>query len=1083
MNLIKKYIPVILVCLAGLHAQAQHRQLFGFSAVREGFTAAPDSIQTSIYWYWLSDNISKDGVIKDLISMKKIGINRAFIGNIGLSLDGDTPYGKVKIFSAEWWDILHAALKTAGELNIEIGIFNSPGWSQSGGPWIKPQQAMRYLTSSETLVKGGKMVDVKLAKPKEEFQDQKVIAFPEPLGYGKSYDAEKPVLSADPQLKNLDDLINGENNKTVTFDKAGRQQIDIAFTADYTSQSLTIYPAKLRMFAKASLQVNNNGGTYTTIKEFNIDRQNDELNVGFDPYAPVVVSFNQVRSKNYRLILEGYTDQSGIRGIALSGAPKVERYPEKTLAKMYPTPLPYWKEYQWPAQPVVANNAYVIDPAKVLDISAKMDADGRLHWDAPVGNWVVMRTGMSPTLVKNGPATPEGTGLEVDKMSKKHVAFHFQSFLGEIMKRIPPQDRKTWKVVVEDSYETGGQNWTDDFITDFKTKYGYDPIAYLPVFKGEVVGSQDQSDRFLWDVRRLIADNVAYKYVAGLREVSHANGLTTWLENYGHWGFPGEFLQYGGQSDEIGGEFWSEGELGNIENRAASSAAHIYGKKKVSAESFTAGGNAYARYPALMKQRGDRFFAEGINNTLLHVFIHQPYEDKVPGVNTFFGSEFNRHNTWFYEMGDFIKYIKRANYILQQGLYVADVAYFIGEDAPKMTGVQDPALPKGYSFDYINAEVIQQRLTVKNGRFTLPDGMSYKVLVLPKLQTMRPELLVKIMELVKQGGVVFGPEPLRSPSLQGFPNSDAQIKKLATELWGTSKPKTDAFVRPYGKGFVMNGPDLKTALDYVKVKPDMDLANDDVVFLHRKLKDADVYFLSNQSANKISINPGFKITGKAPELWNAVNGTKKDLPQYSIKDGYTNVPLTLDAYESAFVVFNKKAPASPVKKHLNFPLAANKLYLSGPWMVSFDAAKRGPAKPVIFDQLISWTAYADDAVKYYSGPANYTQSFKVDALQPGQRAVIDLGKVSVIAKVKVNGVDVGGVWTAPYQLDITKALHTGQNTIEIKVTNTWVNRLIGDSALPAAERRTWLSVNNFKPDSPLQTSGLLGPVTINMYNY
>ena len=206
-------------------------------------------------------------------------------------------------------------------------------------------------------------------------------------------------------------------------------------------------------------------------------------------------------------------------------------------------------------------------------------------------------------------------------MSKKHIEAHFEAFLGEIYRRIPAEDRKCWKVVVEDSYETGGQNFTDGFLEDFKARYGYDPVPFLPVYAGTVVQSEEISDRFLWDMRRLVADKIAYDYVAGLRDVSHKYGLTTWLENYGHWGFPGEFLQYGGQSDEIGGEFWSEGSLGDIENRAASSCGHIYGKNKISAESFTAGGGGYHRYPAMMKQRGDRFFTEGINNTMMHLYI------------------------------------------------------------------------------------------------------------------------------------------------------------------------------------------------------------------------------------------------------------------------------------------------------------------------------------------------------------------------------------------------------------------------------------------------------------------------------
>ncbi|HEU4607651.1 MAG TPA: glycosyl hydrolase, partial [Chitinophagaceae bacterium] len=522
--------------------------------------------------------------------------------------------------------------------------------------------------------------------------------------------------------------------------------------------------------------------------------------------------------------------------------PRVESYSEKTLAKMHQTPLPMWDDYQWRRQPEVGSKKTIVDASKVIDITKYMSPDGTLSWNVPKGNWVILRTGMTVTGTVNSPASPEATGYEVDKMSKIHVEKHFNSYLGEIIKRIPAADRKCFKVVVEDSYETGGQNFTDDFLSAFKARYHYDPIPYLPVYNGIVVNSELSSDRFLWDMRRLVADKVAYDYVGGLREVSHKNGLTTWLENYGHWGFPSEFLMYGGQSDEIGGEFWSEGELGNIECRAASSCGHIYGKLKISAESNTCGGKAFSRYPAIIKQRGDRFFAEGINNTLLHVYISQPYEDKNPGMNAWFGNEFNRKNTWFSQIDSYLTYLKRVNFMLQQGKNVADVAYFIGEDAPKMTGVTDPALPIGYQFDYMNAEVIEKYMSVRDRLITLTGGAQYKLLVLPKMQTMRPEVLQKIEQLVKDGAVILGPAPLRSPSLQGQPATDKKLKSLAATLWGAVDGKKIKY-RRYGKGMVLDGMSMIEALALINCIPDCKLPEDStVVFGHRQMQDGDIYF-------------------------------------------------------------------------------------------------------------------------------------------------------------------------------------------------------------------------------------------------
>ncbi|MDR3267847.1 MAG: glycoside hydrolase family 2, partial [Tannerella sp.] len=703
---------------------------------------------------------------------------------------------------------------------------------------------------------------------------------------------------------------------------------------------------------------------------------------------------------------------------------------------------------------------------------------GLLEWDVPEGDWIVSRTAMLPTGVTNSPASPEGTGLEIDKLSKQHVATHFNAFIGEILRRIPAEDRKSFKIVVEDSYETGGQNWTDGLIEQFESVYGYSPVPYLPVLKGVVVGSPDISDRFLWDLRRMVADRVSYEYVGGLREISNQHGLTTWLENYGHWGFPGEFLQYGGQSDEIAGEFWSEGELGDIENRAAASCAHIYGKRKVWAESCTSGGPVFSRYPNIMKQRVDRFFTEGINATLLHVYIHQPFEDREPGLDAWFGNEFNRKNTWFSQMDLFINYLKRCNFMLQQGLYVADVAYFIGEDAPKMTGIRTPELPKGYSYDYINAEVLLTRSSVKDGKLTLPDGMQYRLLVLPPLETMRPEVLRKIHDLVNEGLTVLGPAPKHSPSLAGYPQADQEIESLAAALWGAGNEK----IRTFGNGKVFaDGHSISEVFAALQTVPDFSLANDPespVLFIHRALPDGDIYFVSNQSNQTVTVRPEFRVTGKAPEWWNPLTEEIRFLPAFSATKTATTVPIELQANESGFVVFRKNGtPPATVSKE-NFPAKEVLLTVTTPWQVEFEKGKRGPDEPVLFTDLQDWATSTDERIRHFSGTASYRTTFALEELPEKQLYYIDLGNVMVMAKVTVNGQPVGGVWTTPYRVNVTGALKKGENTLEVTVVNNWKNRLIGDQQLPEAERKTWVNANPWQADSPLQPSGLLGPVEI-----
>jgi hypothetical protein len=1047
----KKYIlyPFIglFLWLIALSCSNSTEENTSFRAIENGFRSLPDSIRIGVYWYWISDNISKEAVVRDLEAMKAAGITRAFIGNIGLN---DVPFGDIKILTPEWWEVLHTALKKATESGIEIGIFNSPGWSQSGGPWVKPQESMRYLALADITVKGGQRVTVKLPDMGKDAQDIRVIAYPVPGG------DQSPV----------------QQSRHIRKKKGQALEAEITFAQPATIRSF-VYTAQTPIKTEAELFVKK-GATYRLLKKIHIDRSNASLNVGFEPYAPIVISLPETSASEFRLILaeagEGEAD------VTLSSLPKVERYAEKSLAKMFQTPLPMWDDYLWEVQPEVPA-AWCVSPDNVIDLTANVSDGGVLEWDAPEGDWTVSRAAMRSTGVTNSPASPEGTGLEIDKMSKTHIASHFDAFIGEILRRIPEADRKCFKVVVADSYETGGQNWTDDLAEVFEKTYGYSPVPYLPVLKGTVVGSADLSDRFLWDLRRLVADRVSYDYVGGLRELSNRHGLTTWLENYGHWGFPGEFLQYGGQSDEVAGEFWSEGSLGDIENRAASSCAHIYGKRKVWAESCTSGGPVFSRYPAVMKQRVDRFFTEGINSTLLHVYIQQPFEDREPGLDTWFGNEFNRKNTWFGQMDLFTGYLRRCNFMLQQGLYAADVAYFIGEDTPKMTGVQTPDLPAGYSFDYMNAEVLLTRASVKDGKLTLPDGMQYRLLVLPPLETMRPEVLRKIRELVHEGLVVLGPAPRRSPSLTGYPQADREIETLAATLWGEGNEK----VRTAGKGKVFaDGQSIGEVLAAIGVAPDFNLTNDPgspVLFIHRTLPDegGDIYFISNQSDQTVTFRPEFRIAGKAPEWWNPLTEEIRPLPEFSCTGKTTTVPMKLHAHESAFIVFRKAG--KPVSAQINFPAEETLLALASPWEVVFEAGKRGPDETVVFPVLQNWTVSADERIRYFSGTARYRTSFTLGKL-PEKQFYLDLGKVMVMAKVVLNGRPAGGVWTEPYRINVTGLLKEGENTLEVEVVNNWRNRMTGDRRLPESERKTWANVNPWKADSPLQSSGLLGPVKI-----
>jgi len=1043
------------------------------------FKNPPSETKPWVYWYWISDHISKAGITKDLEAMAKVGIGEALIGNV----DQVEQKGNVKALTEEWWQMIDFAIREGKRTGVNIGVFNSPGWSQSGGPWIKPEQAMRYLTMSEVRVKGPVKFSGRLLQPTSLFQDVAVIAYAAPLNDQENIASSAANISSTPGIRNLSYWFDGKSSTELylTPSLTNTFILDFKKTAPYTARSLMLFPSQTSFSATCDVQIMQANGAYKTVKSFRIERSNNSTNVGFIPFGPICETFAAVTATQFRLVFSNIGGKAGFTEISLSGAARTERYIEKQLAKLWPTPTPLWDAYLWKAPAETSGMDLAVNPQKVINITAQLSKDGQLEWEVPEGEWIIQRIGMTPTGQKNAPASVEATGLEVDKMNSKWLGEHFDAYIGKILKRLPAEDRTAFKHVVADSYETGAENWTDGLAKDFKKRYGYDPLPFLPVMFGRVAGNADLSDRFLWDLRRLIADRVSYQYVGALRKKANANGLKLWLENYGHWGYPGEFLQYGGQSDEVSGEFWTgDGNaLGSIELKDASSAAHTYGKNVVHSESFTSGGPLWSYEPWSLKKRGDWAATQGINHFILHVYIHQPDEDKVPGVNAWFGTEFNRHNTWFYQSKAWIDYLRRSHYMLQQGHYVADAAYFIGEDAPKMTGIRDPQLPEGYSFDYINAEVIENRLEVKNGRFVLPDGMSYRVLILPPLATMRPELLKKIKQLIASGGVIVGQAPSKSPSMENYPACDSAISKMAHEIWQNCDGLKVKRVR-YGAGMVYAGTDLKTVFSDLKVSADLgNLDTKRFAWIHRSAPGLEIYYISNQTDGTATCSPAFRVEGKQPELWDPVTGQNRELPDFTTGNGNTVIPLKFAPRESYFIVFRKKSTGK-MKNPINFVRRTTVVELNGAWIVGFDKKWGGP-EAIKFDQLVDWTTLPEEGIKYYSGTAVYRKNFNLPKGYRRGQLLLNLGEVYNMADVKINGKSLGLVWAEPRIVDISGYVKRINNLLEIEVTNTWNNRLAGDAALPADKRLT-STMLNVNANTPLLPAGLLGPVVLETYD-
>ena len=557
-----------------------------------------------------------------------------------------------------------------------------------------------------------------------------------------------------------------------------------------------------------------------------------------------------------------------------------------------------------------------IQTGTMVDLTSRLSATGRLKWKCPPGEWVILRVGYTPTGVENHPAAWGGEGLECDKLSKGALDEHWNGFMQKILTDIGPLAGTTLDCALIDSYEVGGQNWTGQFRQEFKKRRGYDPLKFLPVFTGQVVDNPEISERFLWDVRRTIADLFADNYYGHFAKLCREHGLMNAVEPYTG---PFESLQCGAPADVVMGEFWS-GSRGNPSVKMAASIAHIYGKTIVGAESFTAAPGPHTgrwqEYPYALKTLGDLMFCQGLNRYIFHRYAMQPWTNRWPGMTMGqWGFHFDRTETWWKQGKPWIDYITRCEFLLQQGRAVADTAYFDGQSAPVEMRVDNPPMPPGYDYDAVDADVLRHA-TVKNGRLTLASGANYALLVLPPDDiNMTSDMLKCVRTLVRAGATVMGPRPQHSPSLENYPRCDRQVKKIAAELWGHCNGKT-VFEHNYGKGRVVWGNSPADVLAALKLMPDFvyqgDSATTHLAYTHRIAGDADIYFVSNQRRQFDSAECTFRISGKTPELWHPDTGVIEPAPVWRQVNGRTTVFLQFDPAGSVFVVFRDR----PVRDHL-----------------------------------------------------------------------------------------------------------------------------------------------------------------------
>jgi hypothetical protein len=764
--------------------------------------------------------------------------------------------------------------------------------------------------------------------------------------------------------------------------------------------------------------------------------------------------------------------------LVLHPGARVNRFEEKAAF----TPVPDLYQFATPPDPT----AEVVAKSDVVNLTSRMRPDGTLDWTPPPGNWVVLRFGYSLLGITNHPATAEATGLEVDKLNRAFVKGYMNTYLDSYKETVGADyiGKRGIRYVINDSWEAGSQNWTDNMIAQFTKLRGYDPRPWMPVLTGQVVESAEASDRFLWDFRKTIGDLIANEHYGQLEATLHEWGMGHYGESHEEGrAFVADGMEVKKFNEVPMSAMWTqtpgvnkEQHGYNADDRESASVAHIYGQNLAAAESLTAAAAPWAWSPATLKPTADQELLNGINRFVIHESAHQPLVDKAPGLTLGpFGQWFNRNETWAEEAGPWVKYLARCSYLLQQGHFAADLVYFYGEDSnlTAIFGDKSPDVPAGYGFDYINADGLIHELNVTDGRLTTKSGMSYRVLGLdPYSQHMSLPVLRAIHKLVEEGAVVAGPKPSGDPSLA---DDQAAFHKLSDELFGDGTG-----VHKVGKGTVYAGQSLADVFNALKVSPDFDYTKPEtdtrLLFVHRKLADGDLYFVDNRNDRDETLEASFRVTGKAPELWHPDTG-ESGPASYNIADGRTTVPLHLEPWGTVFVVFRK--PSETASRTLPREVEAQLAEVEGPWNVSFQPG-RGAAASITLDKLISWSDSADSGVKYFSGAGTYTKTIQAssDWFKKGTRLWIDLGDVKNLAAVTVNGKSLGMVWHAPYRVEATSALRPGANEIAIKVINAWVNRLIGDQQPDATMKYTFADVKPYKANSPLLPSGLLGPVRI-----
>jgi hypothetical protein len=1114
---------------------------------RSEFLNPPTSTKVHAWWHWMGGNITKDGITKDLEAMKAQGVVQATIFNIGEIYTKKVDVPKVKFNSPEWIEMYQWALKEANRLGITIGIQTIDGFATVGGSWITPELSMKQYVWTKTSIDGGKEVSVKLQEPikvQNFYRDEAVVAFPMQENTNSFKEARPEIDVNNVSTGNV--LFDGNPKSEIDFKKG--HVVDIRFNADFTANKIVIYPhlsfswdlplvdnGRVKLFF--ALSTSNDGKTYTKVADLEC--------VGVN--KAVTASFPATKAKYFRLELVKtsfvYFDTLPITEFELLKdnelplfQPPVTSFFEKTASV-----------YDLNENALDANTKNTIQPISensIVDVTSFMSADGTLKWNAPKGRWQIIRFGYTSTGVMVDPASPEGLGLEVDKMDTSALNVHINSYAKKLVEAAGKYKGNTLKFFLMDSWEAQFQTWSKDFAKEFKERRGYNILPWIPVLCGETIGSTELSEAFLFDFRKTIADLIDQKFYKHFAELSHCNQMEFHGEAiYGGWGAypPLDALKSNEYIDMPMTEFWAGANSNNLldyqpANKPATSmptsSALAFNKQIIGSEAYT--GNAhYSEAPGELKPYGDAAFCSGVNQIILHSYIHQPFDLK-PGMTLGkFGGHYNRNNPVWEFNQDWLKYQARVQYILQKGEPVVDVLFYTGDQLPwfyTKSFVND--IPYGIRLNACNIDMLTNRIKIVDGKLSLGGKQHFPLLLLHNSTKMEFSTLKRIAVLVKAGAVVYGPKPLEMLSVTDLKYEVASFRKLADEVWGKTSENS------YGKGKMISGKPLAEVIKQLNVVPDLTTNTQDpkeIMYIHKKLEDKDIYFVFNQQNRAINRELLFRVTGKTPEIWNAENGAVTKPAIYSIEKNQTRIPVSFNPYESKLFVFKNEVPAQFIQqvslagkgifpqqnladttyqipqaalnqgqfsftseltggytfkindiKVINTKLTQPKILDLGnaKIRIEFFPITKEVIQPVEVTSLKSLTEFDNPAIKYFAGKAKYTINFIASDFVSGSDSILlDLGNLSATSEVILNGKLLAYPWQSNTRLVVSGMLKV-ENKLEITVANVCRNRFIGDLIQYGSNKSLWTTSpieTILNKDMPLKPSGLMGPLKLIRY--